>query len=244
MRYFLQNIFDHWRAFSSFTLSPTNILVKKEWSFSVFYVAMITCICLMILGEGFKIIFAGFFHVEKSVIQNKDVIVLPNILILMVGGILAPLFEELSFRLPLKLSYRTIIVAFISSLIIFTFLSRSQILSIYNAQQISFSYYTIVIPVILLIALFLFKGVLLNNNRPFIYGLFVWTLALLFAISHGYENIYSIESFMFIFIISFTQLLAGLYYSFLRLQFSIRLSILIHCFWNTFLTLLIILFEK
>lgn len=244
MRYFLQNILEHWRAFGKFNLNPSNTLATEKWSFSVFFISMITCICLMILGEGFKIFFAGTFQVEKSVIQNKDVVALPSFLILIVGGFLAPLFEELSFRLPLKLSYRTIIVAFISTLIIFIFLSRSQILTIYSTHQIIFSYHSLIIPTILLIILLLFKSVLLNNNKPFMYGFFVWILALLFAIGHGYENIYSLKSFIFIFIMSFTQFLAGLYYSFLRLQFSIKLSILIHCFWNTFLTLLLILFEK
>ncbi len=244
MKYFLNNLSDHWSSFGKFILSPASKLIEKKWTFSTFYVAMITCICLMILGTGFTIIFAEFFQVQKSVIQNKDVFVMPNLLILLVGGILAPLFEELSFRFPLRLSYKNISIAFVSALIIFIFLSRSQILTMYSAQQINFSYHSLIIPVILLITLLSFKSISFSKNRHFLYGLFVWILAILFAISHGYENIYSIKSFIYIFVSSFTQFLAGLYYSYLRLHYSIRLSILIHCFWNTFLILLKMLFES
>ena len=242
LMYLSKNIIEHWKAFIKFIFLPTHSLARKEWHYSSLYLFIITCIVLMVIGSVFQITFSGFFQTEKNIVQNKDIFILPNILILLIGGILAPIFEELSFRLPLRLSFTNIFIAVIASVITFTFISKSSILSIYNTQQINFSCYSLLIPAILLITFFTFKIISLFKNSTFMYSIFIWMLAILFALSHGYENIFSLQSFIYVLVSSTTQLLAGLYYSYLRLQFGIKLSIIIHCFWNTFLVLLKILF--
>jgi hypothetical protein len=244
MKDWINKIIEHWKGFFQFVKSPSKCLEKKAWSYSDFALARITCIFLMIIGFICQIIFSGIIQIDKTITHEKDVFVLPNVLILITGGFLAPMFEELAFRLPLKLSLKNIFIALIASLIMFIFFNKLSIVTLYNTQYINFSINQLIIPTFLLITILTFKTVLRFGYNSFWYGIFVWILAILFAISHGYNDIYSIKSFTYILLSTVPQLLGGLYYSFLRMKFGIYSSILIHSYWNTFLIILKIIFEN
>lgn len=240
----ITKIIEYWKDFFQFVKSPSECLEKKVWSYSYFVLASITCIFLMIIGFISQIIFSGIIQIDKTITHEKDVFVLPNVFMLLIGGFLAPMFEELAFRLPLKRSLKNIFIALMASLVLFIFLNKQSIVTFYNTQHINFSTNQLIIPAILLIIVLTFKTILRFGYNSFWYGIFVWILAILFAISHGYNDIYSIKSFIYILLSTVPQLLGGLYYSFLRMKFGIYSSILIHSYWNAFLILLKIIFEN
>lgn len=235
-------IINHWKDFTKFLVKPQIYLLSKEanWNYNLLFYTTISSIMLMILGSIMTFILVGFVVPDKEIYQQKDVFLLPTWILIVVGGLLAPLFEELSFRLPLKLSFKNSILALLFSIFLFSFLSKYHLVYFFQHHSFDFSFKNFHIPIVIFSVLML--GLFFKRANYFPVLMFV--MAYIFAVAHQYENINSFRGLLYVSVASITQFLAGLYYSFIRMRFGLLPAILVHCIWNLLMISMSLIFGE
>jgi membrane protease YdiL (CAAX protease family) len=166
------------------------------------------------------------------------------LILIAVGGVLAPIAEELVFRLPQSLTYRNAVVALLCGCLLLAFLSTSAVAG--KAEPARISLIAIGIGLVLIIwsikkyapALAHTAAVSARSQFRFL----VYGSCLLFALGHaGFQaNAMSVITSL---VNTTPQLVAGLFYSFLRNNYGIRSSILCHVTTNSVLMLFLALVD-
>jgi len=162
---------------------------------------------------------------------------------LLFGGILAPIIEELVFRLPLKYTKWNFVIAIIAFYFL-TFVSQSAMcdLTVGNLME-RFTYKRSLIFLLILIftiiltnikAIEKLLGSIINSHGWWFYFL----LSILFGSIHT-EPLLILKNFPWLILQGAPQILAGLYFGYIRLSYGIKYSILTHSVWNLVALILI-----
>jgi membrane protease YdiL (CAAX protease family) len=158
------------------------------------------------------------------------------------GCILAPIFEELVFRLPLRYTKANLIISIIA-LYLLTFISKNAMCALVNGTFIErFKYekfilflgitaLTVVLVNIKAINKLLIK--IINEHGWWLYIL----LSILFGIIHT-EPIRVLANLPWLIAQGGVQIAFGLYWGYLRLTYGIKYSIMAHAVWNFLILIL------
>ena len=142
----------------------------------------------------------------------------------------APVLEELIFRLPLKISRVNILVSLLSAYVVF-YLSSRHISSLANLNEI---FKIVGFGLICTILVFRLKPILINSFYKKYFGIYFYATTLAFGLIHINNFIAIVPQNLIwlspIFILA--QIISGFFLGYIRLKNGITWSILLHFLFN------------
>lgn len=202
----------------------------------IFYIVLL--VFLTIFSFVITILFATFFTKVLNIpfqinqMTDFDKGQMPFIKLIIIGAIIAPILEELSFRLPTKIKYQNFIIAIISYIILITFFTKSVIL--YQIFDVNYLLISILIFLMIIIVFLRNKIKLSEKNSNYIQLITIYLLAFYFTYGHAVQPFENFSTILFSFIANFSMFFAALFFTYIRLKNGIFWGILFHIIHNLF----------
>ncbi|RPH33641.1 MAG: CPBP family intramembrane metalloprotease [Bacteroidales bacterium] len=191
--------------------SLNNDQKKVEWR-HIFIILFSFYLVMLPIGFFIKLM-NSFFNISQ---KHLSFDILHKILLAVV---IAPIVEELLFRILLVINKR--------NLIIFSF--TSLILSAYSLLKAHYYYSVILLILSILAVTFSTKEIGIRNMTTKYYSIYFYAIAIFFGFVH-FTNYDGISGFLYLWIpfLVLPQFLMGVFLGYVRLSFGIIYSILVH----------------
>lgn len=227
------------REFFRFILSPDPSLPVSAWNSATLLRAVLASFVVLMIGVALSLVmsFVGEgITLQAPNSENQSLMhALPAWVFLIAAGITGPVGEELFLRLPLKPHWKNLLISFCAGVCMLLFFNHLAVTKIYFQQPLSFEFSRFVPAIIVLFisSVYYVLPADLQQNK-IVFALLFYLLAFTFGVLHRFEAIHSPFDVLLAFRDTSLQFFAGLYFSFLRMKYGIRLSIISHSFWNLF----------
>jgi hypothetical protein len=229
----IKNLF---KDFFYFLLNPKQYNIQIQWK-NKYIIPIITLLLMTaFIGIVFLILLPNFPFTNQHSPEVFDYQMIPDWLFGMVGVLIIPIFEELSFRLPLHITWKNVVISIISIFIIFLFLSRKAIATLYFEGNINWDNQYLFVPAFLITLVLLYSFLEKYFNKEIAFKFYFFPMVVLFAISHRILDINNLMDVFAALRSTVIQCFAGLLYGYLRLKFNLGVAISAHIFWNGMLS--------
>lgn len=243
---FLTSFKDLIVEFLRFIIRPNENINKSSWTLSSFFqIALFTLLLFIFFGLGSYLFSLTEIHIPRrndfSLITRLQSI--PFLLQFLVAVVIAPILEEISFRLPLKLSFKNAFISLASMTIAQLFFSRQSFSTLYLDHSINIEYarLTSILISFGFILLFVF---IKKQTTDRLYWFYFYGMAFLFTVLHDVTNIHSLTDLFISFAFWFHAFVLALWTGFIRLKFGVLSSIVSHVQHNATVMVLIALFSN
>lgn len=188
-----------------------------------------------------KVWFDNYFGFDTA---NEDLVQQP-LLRLMTAGIMAPLVEEIIFRLPMRLNARNLSVFVAMTLIMFVFGQwvNQQIAPWVNNQALEILVRLSVKLLLAALLAFVFYQVIKNFDPALVrfrdqrFTLVFYFFTILFGFAHISNAQYSWHNLLYIIPLTLPQIISGLFLGYTRIKLGLKYAVLQHAMWNLLLVL-------
>lgn len=207
----------------NFLKSPHYIVSKQELNLSTY----LKVLYFLLISE---LLILFVINTVLNILFNFDVIVLTNTTFstidLFTILLLAPIFEELIFRHPLKFNLfsivNSVLIIILVPMVLFKINTLNEALILYFITQVIVNFFA---------KEFKYE----NKIKKFYikhYKYFFWLFASIFGLLHLNQFEFNIQNFSPIIILATPYIFGGLYLGYVRLMYGLRYSMLLHANYN------------
>lgn len=219
-------------------LRRPNVAVKQEeWGFAPFARVFLVRFVFFVISVVLYVFLQMLPLRKLDAVPATDlelVKTLPFLVLLILGTTVIPLGEELMMRLPMRISMKNILISFFAGTIVWLFFTQLQAAKLYHFHQISFEWRRIIPPgVIAVVSLaYLYAAKMKPGYAQIFFGVYVYLMAILFGVLHSFVSMHSPLDVLYAIPGTFLQISSGVFYSFVRMKYGLRMSVVTHVFWN------------
>lgn len=158
---------------------------------------------------------------------------IPDWLIFIFACFVGPIGEELYVRLPLKPRLVNILISVVAGIGMLLFFNQLAVGKWYAQQPFVLDPNRLIpVGIIAFIALIYYWLPQRYQQHKLCFAIFLYATAFAFAVLHRFDRIHEPLDILLAFKDTMAQFISGLYFSFLRMKFGVRMSIISHAFWN------------
>lgn len=188
-----------------------------------------------------KVWFDNYFGFDTA---NEELVQQPLIR-LMTAGILAPVVEEITFRLPMRFNARnlSVFVAMLIVLFLFGQWINQQIAPLTNNHAFEILARLSVKLLLAALLAFVLYQVLKNFDPALVrfrdqrFTLVFYFFTILFGFAHISNAQYSWHNLLYIIPLTLPQIISGLFLGYTRIKLGLKYAVLQHAIWNLLLVL-------